>query len=154
MQYVQLLAAKSNLSPATAQCRGKVLHCVEPKMARTYKGDAQERCEKHEARESALAREEAQARELVRELRALAVEAREARKGLASSPFDLARLAGGNAGTDAGGLASAYRAARAADDAMGDGRGVRAGWRIRGGAGGGAGAGERVAEAFGCESGG
>ena len=79
----------------------------------------QERCEKHEARESALAREEAQARELVRELRALAVEAREARKGLASSPFDLARLAGGNAGTDAGGLASAYRAARAADDAMG-----------------------------------
>ena len=79
----------------------------------------QERCEKHEARESALAREEAQARELVRELRALAVEAREARKGLASSPFDLARLAGGNAGTDAGGLASAYRAARAADDARG-----------------------------------
>ena len=40
----------------------------------------QERCEKHEARESALAREEAQARELVRELRALAEEAREARK--------------------------------------------------------------------------
>ncbi len=85
----------------------------------------QERCEKHEARESALAREEAQARELVRELRALAVETREARKGLASSPFDLARLASyggplmGDAGTDAGGLASAYRAARAADDAMG-----------------------------------
>ena len=56
----------------------------------------QERCAKHEAREMALAREEAQARELVRELRALAVEAREARRGLAaSSPFaHLARLAG------------------------------------------------------------
>jgi len=78
----------------------------------------QERCEKHEARESALAREEAEARELVRELRALAVEAREARRGLAaSSPFaHLARLAG-DAGTDAS-LASAHRAARAADDAM------------------------------------
>ena len=78
----------------------------------------QERCEKHEARESALAREEAEARELVRELRALAVEAREARRGLAaSSPFaHLARLAG-DAGTNAS-LASAHRAARAADDAM------------------------------------
>ena len=74
----------------------------------------QERCAKHEAREMALAREEAQARELVRELRALAVEAREARRGLASSPFDLARLAGDASFGDAGTVASLL----AADDAM------------------------------------
>ena len=96
----------------------------------------QERCEKHEARESALAREEAQARELVRELRALAVEAREARKGLASSPFDLARLAG-----DAGTLGTAWRRSRASARRMMRWAGSARGLADPRGAGGGAGAG-------------
>ena len=78
----------------------------------------QERCGTYETRESTLARDEADARALVKELRALATEAREASKGLASSsPFDLVRLVDHSA-ADAD-LALAQRAAMAADAALG-----------------------------------
>ena len=80
----------------------------------------QERCGTYETRESTLARDEADARALVKELRALATEAREASKGLASSsPFDLVRLV--DHSTADADLALAQRAA------MCGGRGARRG---------------------------